>query len=374
MKRLGIEALYRRPKTLKPAPGHKIYPYLLRGKTITRRNQVWAMDITYIPMARGFVYLNAVVDWATRKVLAWRLSITLETEPCLEALREAMAKYGKPEIMNTPLIDCYTINCRARDQGSQFTSIDFIKALTDAGIKISMNGKGVWRDNVFVERLWRTIKYEEVYLRAYRLGLRGSRRDWAIPRVLQHPPTPFIAWWGHAPLSPMLRIVCRGKGSGMSQSAKADSGSGITGAEIHLSGSRKLFKPARPPLMGNALANTLNGNDAANTLTGLGGDDNLQGRAGADEINGGPGAHLLRGGADADTFVFATGDATGPGDRILDFEVDVDTIDLSATGLGFGDFTITGTTNATITYGTEIITVFGVSAAEMNEDQFDFGG
>ena len=154
MKRMGIEALYRRPNTSKPAPGHKVYPYLLRGKTITRPNQVWAMDITYIPMARGFVYLSAVVDWATRKVLAWRLSISLETEPCLEALREAIAKYGKPEIMNT-------------DQGSQFTSIDFIKALTEAGIKISMDGKGAWRDNVFVERLWRTIKYEEVYLRAY---------------------------------------------------------------------------------------------------------------------------------------------------------------------------------------------------------------
>ncbi len=154
MKIMGIEALYRRPNTSKPAPAHKIYPYLLRKLTVARPNQVWAMDITYIPMARGFVYLVAVLDWATRKVLAWRLSITLETEPCLEALREAMASHGKPEIMNT-------------DQGSQFTSIDFIKALTDADIKISMDGKGAWRDNVFVERLWRTIKYEEVYLRAY---------------------------------------------------------------------------------------------------------------------------------------------------------------------------------------------------------------
>lgn len=139
MKKMGIEALYRRPNTSKPAPGHKIYPYLLRGKAITRANQVWAMDITYIPMARGFVYLNAVVDWATQKVLAWRLSITLETEPCLEALREAMAKYGKPEIMNT-------------DQGSQFTSIDFIKALTDADIKISMDGKGAWMIPNYAER------------------------------------------------------------------------------------------------------------------------------------------------------------------------------------------------------------------------------
>jgi putative transposase len=152
MKRMGIEALYRKPNTSKPAPGHKIYPYLLRRLAITRPNQVWAMDITYIPMARGFVYLTAVIDWSTRKVLAWRLSITLETGSCLEALNEAIARYGTPEIMNT-------------DQGSQFTSIDFIKALKDA--KISMDGKGAWRDNVFIERLWRTIKYEEVYLHAY---------------------------------------------------------------------------------------------------------------------------------------------------------------------------------------------------------------
>ena len=154
MKTMGIEALYRKPNTSKPAPGHKIHPYLLRKLAITRPNQVWATDITYIPMARGFVYLVAVLDWFSRKVLAWRLSVTLETAPCIEALNEAMRKYGKPEIMNS-------------DQGSQFTSIDFIKALKDADIKISMDGKGAWRDNVFVERLWRTIKYEEVYLHAY---------------------------------------------------------------------------------------------------------------------------------------------------------------------------------------------------------------
>jgi putative transposase len=154
MKQMGIEALYRKPNTSKPAPGHKIYPYLLRKLAVTRPNQVWAMDITYIPMARGFVYLTAVLDWFSRKVLAWRLSVTLETEPCLEALKEAMARYGKPKIMNA-------------DQGSQFTSIDFIKALRTAEIQISMDGQGAWRDNVFVERLWRTIKYEEVYLHAY---------------------------------------------------------------------------------------------------------------------------------------------------------------------------------------------------------------
>jgi len=154
MKTMGIEALYRRPNTSKPAPGHKIYPYLLRKLAITRPNQVWAMDITYIPMARGFLYLVAVLDWFSRKVLAWRLSVTLETAPCLEALSEAIRRFGKPEIMNS-------------DQGSQFTSIDFIKALKGADIKINMDGKGAWRDNVFVERLWRSVKYEEVYLHAY---------------------------------------------------------------------------------------------------------------------------------------------------------------------------------------------------------------
>ena len=154
MKRMGIEAIYRRPNTSKPAPGHKIYPYLLRKLPVTRPNQVWAMDITYIPMARGFVYLAAVVDWFTRRVLAWRLSITLEVGFCIEAVKDALARYSKPDIFNT-------------DQGSQFTSIDFIRMLKDARIAISMDGKGSWRDNVFVERLWRTIKYEEVYLHAY---------------------------------------------------------------------------------------------------------------------------------------------------------------------------------------------------------------
>jgi putative transposase len=154
MRRMGIEALYRRPSTSKPAPGHKIYPYLLRGLVIDRPNQVWAMDITYIPMARGFVYLAAVVDWFSRRVLAWRLSITLETEFCLDAVNEALARHGKPEIFNT-------------DQGSQFTSTTFTGLLQERAIAISMDGRGAWRDNVFVERLWRTVKYEEVYLRAY---------------------------------------------------------------------------------------------------------------------------------------------------------------------------------------------------------------
>jgi len=154
MRRMGIEAIYRRPNTSKPAPGHKIYPYLLRSVSIGRPNQVWAMDITDIPMARGFVYLAAVVDWFSRRVLAWRLSITLEVEFCLEAVEEALVRHGKPEIFNT-------------DQGSQFTSADFTGLLLKHAIAISMDGKGSWRDNVFVERLWRSIKYEEVYLRAY---------------------------------------------------------------------------------------------------------------------------------------------------------------------------------------------------------------
>jgi putative transposase len=154
MKKMGIEALYRRPNTSKPAPGHKVYPYLLRNLPVVRPNQVWAMDITYIPMAQGFVYLAAVVDWFSRKVLAWKLSITLSADFCIEALEEALACHGRPEICNT-------------DQGSQFTSVEFIKVLKKAEIAISMDGRGAWRDNVFVERLWRTVKYEEVYLRAY---------------------------------------------------------------------------------------------------------------------------------------------------------------------------------------------------------------
>ncbi len=154
MRRMGIEALYRRPNTSKPAPGHQVFPYLLRNMTIDRPNQVWAMDITYIPMARGFVYLAAVVDWYSRRVLSWRLSITMTADFCIEAVEEALAKYGKPHIFNT-------------DQGSQFTSGDFVGLMVANRIEISMDGKGSWRDNVFVERLWRSVKYEEVYLRAY---------------------------------------------------------------------------------------------------------------------------------------------------------------------------------------------------------------
>jgi putative transposase len=154
MLRMGIEAMYRRPRTTKPEPGHKVYPYLLRGMEIVRPNQVWAMDITYIPMAKGFVYLAAILDWFSRRVLSWRVSITMEASFCIAALEEALASHGKPEIFNT-------------DQGSQFTGAAFTGVLIKNDIAISMDGKGAWRDNVFVERLWRTVKYEEVYLHAY---------------------------------------------------------------------------------------------------------------------------------------------------------------------------------------------------------------
>lgn len=154
MRKMGIDAVYRRPNTSKPAPGHKIYPYLLRGLEIDRPNQVWATDITYIPMARGFVYLCAVMDWHARRILAWRLSNTMEAEFCVEVLEEALAKYGKPGIFNS-------------DQGSQFSGTAFTGVLIKNDIAISMDGKGAWRDNVFVERFWRSVKHEEVYLRAY---------------------------------------------------------------------------------------------------------------------------------------------------------------------------------------------------------------
>lgn len=154
MKKMGIAAMYKKPKLSKPHPAHKVYPYLLRNLEISRANQVWAADITYIPMARGFCYLVAVMDWASRKVLAWRLSNTLDASFCTEALEEAIAKYGTPEIFNT-------------DQGSQFTSEAFIKVLTDNDIDISMDGKGRWMDNVFIERLWWSVKYQDVYLKAY---------------------------------------------------------------------------------------------------------------------------------------------------------------------------------------------------------------
>lgn len=154
MRTMGLHSIAPQRKTTQPNPAHPVYPYLLRNVTVERRNQVWAADITYIPMARGFVYLMAIIDWYSRKVLAWRLSNTMDVEFCLAALREALVRYGTPEIFNT-------------DQGAQFTSSAFVQTLHDANVRVSMDGKRRWIDNVFVERLWRSLKYEEVYLHAY---------------------------------------------------------------------------------------------------------------------------------------------------------------------------------------------------------------
>jgi len=156
MRIMGLKAIYRRPRTSVPAPGHKTYPYLLSGMKITRPNQVWAADITYIPMARGFLYLVAIIDWYSRYVLSWRLSNTLDASFCVEALKEALKK-GRPDIFNT-------------DQGAQFTGEAFTGLLEQHGVRISMDGKGSYNDNLFIERLWRTVKYEEVYLKAYQDG------------------------------------------------------------------------------------------------------------------------------------------------------------------------------------------------------------
>jgi putative transposase len=154
MRRMGIQALYRKPNTSKKHPSHPVFPYLLRESTIERANQAWALDITYIPMARGWVYLVAVLDWASRRVLAHRVSITMEADFCVEALQEAATRWGAPEIVNT-------------DQGSQFSSADFVDAVKRIGARQSMDGKGCWRDNVLVERLWKSVKYEDAYLKAY---------------------------------------------------------------------------------------------------------------------------------------------------------------------------------------------------------------
>jgi putative transposase len=198
MQRMGIEALYRRPRTTKPEPGHKVYPYLLRGVEVTRPNQVWAMDITYIPMAKGFVYLAVVLDWFSRRVLSWRVSITMEAAFCVEVLEEALAQHGKPEIFNT-------------DQGSQFSGAAFTGVLAKKEIAISMDGKGAWRDNVFVERLWRSVKYEEVYLHAYdsvraaREGI-GSYLDLynrRRPHSSLDDQTPDQAYFGHQSMPPI---------------------------------------------------------------------------------------------------------------------------------------------------------------------------
>jgi putative transposase len=157
MGKMGLAAIYQAPRTSEPHPEHRIYPYLLRGLTIDRPNRVWCSDLTYIPMQRGFLYLVAIMDWASRKVLSWRLSNTMDADFCVEALEEALARYGRPEIFNS-------------DQGSQFTSLPFTQVLKEAGVRISMDGKGRWMDNIFIERLWRSLKYECVYLRDFQTG------------------------------------------------------------------------------------------------------------------------------------------------------------------------------------------------------------
>jgi putative transposase len=167
MAKMGLMPIYQRPRTTVPHPEHRVFPYLLRDLVVERPNQVWCADITYLPMRRGFLYLVAVMDWATRKVLSWRVSNTLEAEFCLEALEEALARFGRPEIFNT-------------DQGSQFTSPRFTGVLQQAGVRISMDGRGRWMDNVFIERLWRSLKYECIYLHAFETGseLRAGLTKW----------------------------------------------------------------------------------------------------------------------------------------------------------------------------------------------------
>jgi len=189
MRVMGIEALVPRPGTSKPAPGHKIYPYLLRGLAIAEPNHVWAADITYIPMARGFLYLVAIIDWASRAVLAWRVSNTIDSRFCVEALEEALERYGKPRIFNT-------------DQGAQFTSAGFTAKLEKAGVAISMDGRGRFMDNIFIERLWRSIKYEEVHLKAYADGreARAGIGSWMTfynfrrPHQAMNNQTPMAVW------------------------------------------------------------------------------------------------------------------------------------------------------------------------------------
>lgn len=187
MRKMGIAALGPKPRTTKPAPGHKIYPYLLRGLAIERPNQVWCADITYVPLPRGFLYLVAIMDWASRAVLAWRLSNTMDTSFCVSALEEALAKFGTPEILNT-------------DQGSQFTSAAFTGMLAAADIRISMDGRGRWMDNVFIERLWRSLKYEDIYLKGYADGWEARAGIDAWVRFYNHE-RPHQALQNHTPMA-----------------------------------------------------------------------------------------------------------------------------------------------------------------------------
>ena len=198
MRLMGLEAIYQAPRTSDPHPAHRIYPYLLRGMAINRPNQVWCSDITYIPVQHGFLYLVAIMDWATRHVLAWRLSNTMDTRFCLEALNEALARHGKPEIFNT-------------DQGSQFTSLAFTQVLKDADVAISMDGRGRCMDNIFIERLWRSLKYEAVYLHELTDGFVAERviGEWIKFYNTQRPhsslddKTPAEAYWRDRPVDMM---------------------------------------------------------------------------------------------------------------------------------------------------------------------------
>ena len=202
MRLMGLEAIYQAPRTSDPHPAHRIYPYLLKGMGIDRPNQVWCADITYIPVQRGFLYLVAVMDWATRHVLAWRLSNTMDVRFCLEALNEALARYGKPEIFNT-------------DQGSQFTSFDFTGVLKAAEVTISMDGRGRYMDNIFIERLWRSLKYEAVYLHELTDGFKAERviGDWINfynterPHSVHDGQTPAEAYGNGRPMDMMDKAI-----------------------------------------------------------------------------------------------------------------------------------------------------------------------
>ena len=222
MTKMGLAPIYQRPKTSEPHPQHKIYPYLLRHLAIDRPNQVWCADITYIPMRRGFLYLVAIMDWASRKVLAWRLSNTMDAEFCVAALEEAIARYGRPEIFNT-------------DQGSQFTSFAFTNTLKDAGIRISMDGRGRWMDNVFIERLWRSLKYECVFLHAFETGSEASSRDRSLDRLLQRRST-------------ALGLRRQDARRGLCYRSKRGEIGGVIEPKIHLSQAAKLSRKPGPPL------------------------------------------------------------------------------------------------------------------------------
>ncbi len=222
MRRIGIAALGPKPRTTKPAPGHKIFPYLLREKAIERPNQVWAADITYIPIGRGFLYLVAVMDWASRALLAWRLSNTMDVSFCISAVEEALARFGTPAIFNT-------------DQGSQFTSAAFAGTLLAAGIQVSMDGRGRWMDNVFIERLWRSLKHEDVYLKGYADGheARAGIAAWVSFYNLRRPHQAL----GNRPPMAVLRAGVTGElgGAGVDMTLRLDNASALVSrpAEFH---------------------------------------------------------------------------------------------------------------------------------------------